>query len=178
VTVSNVRTGIDRSIRGFPWGEQLYSFGLTGQDRQYRVIDGELDLAYDEAGTELPMREFIARHPGVTPTARGHFSARVAAFGDVNRDGVEDAVVVLTRSHDSGHRESFAWVYEVGPYGPVVFAGIPGGRGIEDVAIAYPGEIRISHRDRDRAALVRETWRWTGRVLTRDHAATVVAVVE
>jgi hypothetical protein len=166
----------DRSIRSVDWQNRTYASG----GRSYSVLGGETDLYYDARDKELQPAEWAVQYPGVEPVARGYFMVSAPVFGDVDRDGVEEAAITTTINAGGSGQLSTVALYEMRDGAPVLVAEIPGGDradgGIAGVEIAGNGEILVERYVNSGggaccpSASIHEVWRWNGRALVEDEA--------
>ena len=173
-TGSGGAANADRSIRTVDWSRFTYD---TGEDGRFTVAGGTADFVFDDDGATMTRAEFARRHPGVDPTERGSFSVEAPVFGDVDRDGVEDAVITSSLwGGGTGHFTN-VWIYRMRDGAPVVLGSIPGGDraegGIAGVAVASGGAVLVSRYETDGGAccperVAHEVWRWNGAVFAQD----------
>lgn len=114
----------------------------------------------------------------------GWFVAQEPSFGDVDGDGVDEAIVIVIANGGGSGAFSAALVYAAGDPGgePRIVARIPGGDrgagGLRAVEVVEPGTLKVVRNwlaDGEGAlnpSLIRvERWRWDGGKLVEDEAA-------
>jgi hypothetical protein len=171
---------VDRSIRAIDWRNRSYDLGE--EFGSYPAIDGSYAFVYTTDGEQLSEAEFARRFPNRDRfEASGYFHVEPPVFGDVDKDGAEEAIV--TTYIDSGGSGYFSTVYVFTLRGgaPVVLGTIPGGDradgGIRAVALADDGAIRVARHDAEGGGaccptgIHHELWRWTGTAFAEDEAA-------
>jgi hypothetical protein len=160
----------DHAIRAVDWDNRSYA--------KYTVVGGETALFYDAQDDEHTPAEWAARYPRTAPVARGRFAVLPPAYGDVDRDGSEDAVITTTIEAGGSGVFSMVELYVMRGGEAVSVAGIPGGDradgGIAGVEVAANGEVRVERYQIDGggaccpSATVVEVWTWNGQRLVED----------
>lgn len=152
------------SIRSIDWANRTYTGGDTGS---VTVKDGEAELEIDPEMPEM----------------RGWFNVSSPSYGDVDGDGVEDAIVITTYNGGGTGNFTTGQVFALRPGAsePVVIGEIPGGDrgdgGLNDITIEG-GKILVERNlstEDDGACcpskLVKEVWHWDGHAFVEDVAA-------
>ncbi len=165
------------TVRAIDWQNRTYASG--GAPGGYPVVDGEYAYAWDEDG-KIVSADYQPKDPDAY-VERGWFTVSPPVFGDVDGDGVEDALIVTVENTGGTGQFSMLEVYTIRGGQAVVLGAIPGGDrgdgGLSDVALE--GRVIVVERmhsvDGDGACcpskLQRERWRWTGAAFVEDVAA-------
>jgi hypothetical protein len=153
-----------------------------------RRVDFANRTYYSQLGDEPPEPVAVVNGVFERPSERdgarnGFFMVRPAVYGDVDGDGVEDAIVVAIDNGGGTGMFDDARVFALRAGRVVEIARIPGGDrgdgGLHAVA-AETGGVRVERYDNDGGGaccprkLAIEHWRWTGRGLELDPSRTVV----
>ena len=152
---------LDRSIRGVDLLDRTYAAVQLGDEDvdSVTVVDG-----------------YVERPAAADGSRTGWFLVRPPVYGDVDGDGVEDAVVIVVDNGGGSGKFDEARVLSLRGGDVVQIARIPGGDrasgGLHAVAVERGG-VRIERNDTDGGAccptrLLVEHWRWTGRELVLD----------
>lgn len=163
-TVANAGGGGASPIRSIDFLNRTYQSGDAGA---ITVKDGEASFEVDPC----------------MPDIQGWFNVTPPSYGDVDGDGVEDALVV-TAFNGGGtgtFTEGEVYAMRAGATEPVVIGQIPGGDrgdgGLSDVRIEN-GKIlveRFMSMDDDGACcpskIQKEVWAWDGHAFVEDEAA-------
>ena len=152
------------SIRSIDWQNRTYQ---TDDGGTITVKDGEAELEVDAE----------------VPEIRGFFQVSAPTYGDVNGDGVEDAILITGFNGGGSGTFTSGEIYTLpaGATEPVRLGFIPGGDrgdgGLDDVKVE--GGKVIVHRNQSEeddgaccpSKLVREVWTWNGEMFVEDEAA-------
>ncbi len=152
------------SIRSIDWANRTYNNSDAGA---VTVKDGEAMFDIDPE----------------MPDVRGWFNVSAPSYGDVDGDGVEDAVIITT--YNGGGTGNFTtgevYTMRAGAPEPVKLGEIPGGDrgdgGLDGIAIEG-GKLRVERNLSTEddgtccpSKLVREVWHWDGHAFVEDEAA-------
>jgi hypothetical protein len=166
----------DRTIRGVDFQNFTYALG----DSAFTVTAGECVVVFDADDAMMTPDEFVRRYPGAASTREGFFHAALPAYGDVDGDGADDAVILTTFNGGGSGQLTSAWVYHLVGGAPAVLGVVPGGdradHGLNAVSIDAAGRVVVERNlGGDGAccptATQLERWRWDGRDFVEDEAA-------
>lgn len=147
---------------------------IDWQNRTYESEAGAVTVKDGEATLEIDPE---------MPEMNGWFQVGAPSYGDVNGDGIEDAILITAFNGGGTGTFTSGEVYTVlpGANEPVLIGSIPGGDrgdgGLDDIKIEG-GKI-IVHRNLSQeddgaccpSKLVREVWSWSGAAFAEDEAA-------
>lgn len=163
-TIASAGGGGGSSIRSIDFLNRTYQSSDAGA---ITVKDGEAELEVDPCMPEM----------------RGWFNVAPPTYGDVDGDGVEDAIVVTAFNGGGSGTFTSGEVYALraGAAEPVKIGEIPGGDrgdgGLADIRIEG-GKVlveRYMSMEDDGACcpskVQKEVWRWDGRAFVEDEAA-------
>jgi hypothetical protein len=165
-----------RTIRGVDFQNFTYALGESA----FTVTRGECVVVFDADDDMMSPDEFVRRYPGAASTREGFFHAAPPAYGDVDRDGAEDAVILTTFNGGGSGQLTSAWVYHLVDGEPAVLGTVPGGdradHGLNSATIDADGRVVVERNlGGDGAccptAIQLERWRWNGRDFVEDEAA-------
>jgi hypothetical protein len=164
--VANRAGGAAEGVRAIDWQNRSYAVPVIGE---VTVVRGHADFAIGEDGKRAPAGE-----PGA-------YDVQPPVFGDVDGDGVDDAVIVDALATGGTGRFSQVRIFTLRGGGPIELGQIPGGdRGDGGiVSVAVEGHAVIVTRavlaEGDGVCCAstqrRERWAWSGSGLVEDEAA-------
>jgi hypothetical protein len=157
-------SGPYRQVRAIDWQNRAYTLGELGE---VTVKDGHADFALSDDD------KVVAAGPG-----SGSYRVERPLFGDIDGDGVEDAVITgVVSTGGTGHFSDIR-IYTVRAGNVVEIGGIPGGdRGDGGIAgVTLDGAVVVVERfqsaDGDGACcpsqLQHERWTWDGTGFVED----------
>jgi hypothetical protein len=168
-----------KTVHDVDWLNFTYTAGIGEVEEKYTVVNGELEFAYDMDGNQVAP-DYVPANPD-DYVEHGYFQVAAPEFGDVDGDGLDEAMIVSVLNTGGTGQFDAITIYTMRGGEPAILGQIPGGDrgdgGISSATITDGAVLveRMMSQDGDGACCPskaqHERWSWQGGAFVEDESA-------